>query len=369
MPSTHMGSAAVAGPEGPPTSAGLVRGTFFVVRGHQNSAGGSWRRARARPRMAPASDESPSEKRQCCAHARPGCGGGGCAHLDEHRRAGGARAVDAICRYMRALANRTPSCAPAGADGVSDATGAHTPAFSHQSLPPRRCALCAPGRTGRRVHACLHCVFLGCRAPAGGGGGCCAAGGGGVPSACASTRMGRSGAALAAAAPSGTLSASVAPAGGHLAAHVRETSGTHALALDLDSGEVWCAACADYVYDPLYSAIVACARARARACRAAARCHAEDGPVRCHSGDGAPRRAAPRCDGWVGTGTGTGMGTGTERTRTGTEQTGTERTGTGRTGTDTRTERTGTGRTGTGTERTGTGTGTGRTGASRCRAI
>eukprot|EP00306_Pavlova_sp_CCMP459_P011661 CAMPEP_0185189282 /NCGR_PEP_ID=MMETSP1140-20130426/5939_1 /TAXON_ID=298111 /ORGANISM="Pavlova sp., Strain CCMP459" /LENGTH=694 /DNA_ID=CAMNT_0027755833 /DNA_START=92 /DNA_END=2176 /DNA_ORIENTATION=- len=136
---------------------------------------------------------SANVKRQCCEAPRLSSAHR-CPHLDHHRANGGAQALESVCRFVRALR----------ADGTStDASG------SKRKLPTRRCFACPPGRVGRRLHLCLHCVHIACR-----------------------------------------------PAGGdsHLAIHFAATD--HALALDLDLLEIWCSRCADYVYDDAYAAVV-----------------------------------------------------------------------------------------------------------------
>lgn len=214
--------------------------------------------------MAPTSSGSPPEKRQCCAHPRL-ARRDGCPHLVEHRRAGGARALESICRYVRAVSKSGASASLAPAAGANGAAAGATPKLGRPPLPPRRCSLCPPGRMGRRVHACLHCVFLGCRGPAdsigatNGNGGRATTSGAVLAGSTPLTGAALNGGASAAGLEHTSLNANAVPAGGHLADHLRETSGAHMLALDLESRQVWCGACGDYAYDQLYSAIIRCA--------------------------------------------------------------------------------------------------------------
>ncbi|KAJ1616375.1 hypothetical protein T492DRAFT_1113368 [Pavlovales sp. CCMP2436] len=172
------------------------------------------------------------EKRQCCAapRLRPGPGHE-CAHLLEHRRTGGARKLEAICRYVRAVARNNDARVPEGTLEPGGAGG------KLEGLPPRRCFGCPPGTVGRRLHICLHCVHLACRGPLAPT----------TPAPAASGSASRS---------RGAGESAALPPGGHLAEHYAATGCTHALALDLDCLEVYCAGCGDYVYDHVYSSIV-----------------------------------------------------------------------------------------------------------------
>ncbi|ELR16317.1 ubiquitin carboxylterminal hydrolase 22, putative [Acanthamoeba castellanii str. Neff] len=114
---------------------------------------------------------------------------GSCVHMQAFKHSGGLEMAKPVMQYLCICRHHIlgPSPVPVMVGGV-------------QALSvPARCFGCAAPGMGRRLHACLHCVFVGCAD------------------------------------------------GGHLAAHLAEHN--HTLAVDVSHGQLYCGACKDYVYD------------------------------------------------------------------------------------------------------------------------